>query len=55
MHSFKCGDDNKNNLRGVSKSHSKHIQFEEYKNCLDGKKYQEDGENYILRSGRLEM
>ena len=48
--SFKCGDDCENKLKGVSKSQSKHNNFEEYKNCLDGKKYQEECQNYILKS-----
>ena len=38
MCSFKCRDDKKKNLKVVSKSQSKHIKFEEYKNYLDGKK-----------------
>ena len=38
MYAFKCRDDNKNKLESVSKSQSKHIKFEKYKNCLDGKK-----------------
>ena len=54
-YSFKCGDNNKNKLKGVSKSQSKHIKFEEYKNCSDGKSYQEECENYILRSVNHEM
>ena len=29
MYGFKCGDDSKNELKGISKSHSKIIQFEE--------------------------
>ena len=33
MYSFNCGDDSKNKLKGVSQSQSKHIKFEEYKNC----------------------
>ena len=31
MYSFKCGDDSKNKLKGVSKSQLKHNKFEEYK------------------------
>ena len=53
MYSFKCGDDKK--IKGVSKSQSKHIKFEEYKKCLDGKNYQEECENYMLRSVNHEM
>ena len=31
MYAFKCGDDSKNKLKGISKSQSEHIKFEEYK------------------------
>ena len=37
MCSCKCGRGRKNKFNGVSKSQSKHIDFEEYKNSLDGK------------------
>ena len=47
---FKCGNDSKNKLKGISKSYSKNIKFDEYKNCLDGKEYQRECDNYILRS-----
>ena len=50
IYSFKCGDDSKNKLKGISKSQSKHIKFEEYKKCLDGGEYQRECNNYILRS-----
>ena len=33
MYAFKCGDDSKNKLKGISKSQSKRIKFEEYKKC----------------------
>ena len=36
MYARKCGDDNKNKLKGVSESQSKHIKFEEYYNCFFG-------------------
>ena len=32
MYAFKCGDDSKNKLKAISKSQSKNIKFEEYKN-----------------------
>ena len=32
MYAFKCGDDSKNKLKGISKSQSKHIKFENIKN-----------------------
>ena len=50
MYAFKCGDDSKSKLKGISKSQSKHITFEEYKNCLDGKDYQKVCNIDILRS-----
>ena len=55
MYAFKCGDDNKNKLKGVSKSQSKNIKFEEYKKCLDGEENQRECNNYILRSINHEM
>ena len=32
VYSFKCGDDSKNKLKGISKSQSKHIKLEEFYN-----------------------
>ena len=55
MYSFKCGDDSKIKLKGISKSQSKHIEFEEYKKCLDGEKYQRDCDIYLLHSIDHEM
>ena len=55
MYSFKCGEHSKNKLKGISKSQSKHIKFEEYKKCLDGGEYQRECNNYILRSINHEM
>ena len=37
MYAFKCGSDNKNRLKGISKAQSKNNKFEEYKICLDEK------------------
>ena len=56
-YSFKCknNDENKNKIKGISKSQSKHIKFEEYYNCLFGKKYQKECNNYIIRSINHEM
>ena len=56
-YSFKCKDkdENKNKIKGVSKSQSKHIKFEKYKKCLDGKEYQRECDNYIIRSINHEM
>ena len=41
-YSFKCKDinENENKIKGISKSQSKHIKFEEYYNCLFGGDYQ---------------
>ena len=56
-YSFKCKDNNedKNKIKGISKSQSKHIKFEEYYNCLFGKEYQKECNNYIIRSINHEM
>ena len=55
--SCKCNDntESKNKIKGILKSQSKHIKFEEYKKCLDGEKYQSERNNYILRSINHEM
>ena len=52
MYAFKCKDklEDKNKLKGISKSQSKNIKFEEYKKCLDGEDYQRECNNYIIRS-----
>ena len=55
MYAFKCVDDSKNKLKGISKSQSKNIVFEKFKKCLDGGKCQEECNNYILRSINHEM
>ena len=55
MYAFKCGNDCKNKLKVVSKSQSKNIKFEEHKKCLDGKEYQRECNNYIIRSINHEM
>ena len=56
-YSFKCknNDENKNKIKGISKSQSKHIKFEEYYNCLFGKEYQNECNIYIIRSINHEM
>ena len=38
IYAFKCKDEieDKNKLKGISKSQSKNIKFVEYKICLDG-------------------
>ena len=50
MYAFKCGNDSKNKLKGISKSQSKHIKFEEYYNCLFDGEYQRECNIYIIRS-----
>ena len=50
MYAFKCGDDSKNKVKGVSKSQSKNFKFEEYKKCPDGQEYQRECKKYIIRS-----
>ena len=42
-------------IKGISKSQSRHIKFEEYKKCLDGEDYQKECNNYILRAINHEM
>ena len=55
MYAFKCGGDSKNKLKGISKSQSKNIKFEEYKKILYGEEYQRECNNYIIRSFNHEM
>ena len=55
MYAFKCGTDSKNKSKGISKTQSKDIKFEEYKKCLDGEEYQQECDNYIRRSINHEM
>ena len=50
MYAFICDNDSKNKPKGISKSQSKNIKFEEYKKCLDGEEYQLECDNYIIRS-----
>ena len=54
-YAFKCDNDSKNKLKGISKSQSKNIKFEEYKKCLYGEECQRECDNYILRSINHEM
>ena len=55
MYAYKCGDDSKNKLKGVSKSQSQNIKFEDYKKCLDGEENQQECNNYIIKSINYEM
>ena len=54
-YAFKCGDDSKNILKGISKSYSRNFKFDEYYNCLFGREYQQECDNYILGSINHEM
>ena len=56
-YSFKCKDnkEDKNKIKGISKSQSKHKKFEEYYNCLFGKEYQKECNNFTIRSMNHEM
>ena len=55
MSAFKCEDGGKNKLKGISKTQSKIVKFEEYYNCLFGGKYQQECDHYIIRSINHEM
>ena len=52
---FKCGDDSKNKLKGISKSNSRNVKFDEYRKCLQAQEYQKEYDNYILTSLNHEM
>ena len=56
-YSFICNDntESKKKIKGISKSQSKHIKFEEYYNCLFGGIYQRECNNYIIGSINHEM
>ena len=55
MYWFKCGNDSKNKLKGVSKSQPKNIKFEDYYSSLFGGEYQKEGDNHLLLSINHEM
>ena len=55
MYAFEGGDDNKNKLKGISKTYSKNNKFEEFKKCLDGDEYQRECNNCFFRSINHEM
>ena len=42
MYAFRCGDDCKNKLKGISKSQSINIKFEDNYNCLFGQNLNEN-------------
>ena len=55
LYAFKCGNDSKIKLKGISKSQSMNIKFEEYYNCLFGREYQQECNNYNIRSINHEL
>ena len=57
MYVFKCEDreEDKSKLKGISKSQSKNIKFEEYKICLEGEELENECVNYILKSSNHDM
>ena len=56
-YSFKCNDhnENKNKIKGISKSQSKLFNFEEYYNYFYEGEYQNECDSYIIRSLNHEM
>ena len=52
---FECGHESKNKMKRINKSYSKNIRFDEHKECLKGEEYEEECDNYILRSLNYEM
>ena len=57
MYAFKCKDDteDKNKLKGISKSQSKNIKFQEHYNCVYGKEFTRECENYSSRQINHDM
>ena len=51
-YSFKCNNnyENKNKLKGITKTQTKNIKFEEYYNCLFGNDYQKECDNFVIRA-----
>ena len=55
MNAFKCGNDSKNILKGISSNQPKKIKFEVYYNCLFGGNYKQECDIYLIRSLNHEM
>ena len=53
--SLKCGIDNKNTLKGISKSQSKTIKLEKDYSCLFGREYKKECDTYIIQSINHQM
>ena len=49
MYAFKCEDDNKNKLKGISESYIKNNKLVDFKKCLDGEEYQFQCGNLLIR------
>ena len=51
-YSFKCNNnyENKNKLKGITKTQTKNIKFEEYYNCLFGNDYKKECDNFVIRA-----
>ena len=47
--------DSKSKLKGISKTCSKNIKFDEYKKCLDGCENQKECDSYLVRSPNHEI
>ena len=54
-YSFRRNDRNTNNLKGISKSQSKNVKFEEYYSCLFRGEFQKQCDNYPILSLKHEM
>ena len=55
MYSFKFGDDSKNKLKGIRKSQSRNVKFEEHRKCVDGEECRRECNIYIPCSINHEM
>ena len=55
MYAYKCGDINKNKVKGFSKYQSKCIKSVEFKKYLDVRENQKEYDNYIVRSINREI
>ena len=51
-YSFKCNNNNedKNKLKGITKTQTNNIKFEEYYNCLFGNDYKKECDNFVIRA-----
>ena len=54
-YSYKCGCKNEIKLKGISKSQSKNITFEEYHKCLFEGDYRKECENFVIKSINHDM